>query len=90
MTYSTCPSTTPTVEPLLVDARRAAEMCGVSRSTWLGWDAGGINPRPVKIGGRVLWPVEHLRTWASMGCPSREQMESIDAWSSTTGGGLNG
>lgn len=63
------------IEPVLVDARAAAAACGVSRSTWLAWDAAGINPRPVRIVGRVLWPVDDLRRWAAAGCPGREVFE---------------
>jgi predicted DNA-binding transcriptional regulator AlpA len=77
MTCRTCTSKAiPPLEPILVDARRAAEMCGVSRSTWLGWDAAGLNPSPIRLGGRVLWAVEHLRTWAVSGCPSRQEIEA--------------
>lgn len=66
-------TTATTAENILVDARRAAEMCSVSRSTLLGWDQSGQCPAPVRIGGRVLWSVARLRTWAAAGCPSREQ-----------------
>ncbi|MBM4149896.1 MAG: hypothetical protein FJ224_12770 [Lentisphaerae bacterium] len=62
-------------EQILVDAKVAAGLCGVSRSTWLAWDAAGINPRPIRLQGRVLWVVTHLRAWAAAGCPSREQFE---------------
>jgi len=64
-----------TLEPILVDAKTAATMAGVSRSTWLGWDASGMNPRPIRLGGRVLWCVADLRDWAAMGCPGREAFE---------------
>jgi len=65
----------PTVEPVLVDSRTAAGLCGISRSTWLSWDAAGMNPRPVRLGGRVLWAVDDLRQWAAAGCPGRERFE---------------
>ena len=61
------------IEPILVDSETAARLCGVSRSTWLAWDASGINPKPVRIIGRVLWCVGDLRRWAAEGCPSRAQ-----------------
>lgn len=65
-------------DPIMVDGKTAAEMCGVSRSTWLGWDSAGVCPRPIRIGGRVLWSVDHLRSWAAAGCPSREEREMIE------------
>jgi predicted DNA-binding transcriptional regulator AlpA len=66
------------VEPLLIDARAAAAACGVSRSTFLGWDAAGLCPRPVRMVGRVLWVVADLRRWTNSGCPSREQFEQLN------------
>jgi predicted DNA-binding transcriptional regulator AlpA len=60
-----------TYEPVMVDAKTAASLCGVSRSTWLGWDSAGLCPQPVRLGGRVLWAVDVLRAWAWAGCPSR-------------------
>ncbi|MCL5279237.1 MAG: hypothetical protein M1376_04945 [Planctomycetes bacterium] len=68
-----------TVEPILVSAKIAAAACGVSRSTWLGWDAAGFCPRPVRIVGRVLWVVDDLRRWAIAGCPGRETFEAAKA-----------
>lgn len=63
------------LDPILLDSRRAAAACGVSRSTWLGWDAAGWCPRAIRLGGRVLWCASDLRRWARMGCPSREVFE---------------
>lgn len=64
------------IEPVLVDAKTAAATCGVSRSTWLAWDAAGLNPQPVRIVGRVLWAVDDLRRWAAAGCPGRETFQA--------------
>ena len=63
-------------EPVLVDAKTAASLCGVSRSNWLSWDSAGLCPRPNRINGRVLWSVDLLKAWAKVGCPSREQFEA--------------
>jgi len=62
---------------VLVDAKTAAAMCSVSRSTWLGWDAAGLCPAPVRIGGRVLWCSPTIRRWALAGCPGREDWEAM-------------
>jgi hypothetical protein len=66
------------IEPVLVSAKVAAATAGVARSTWLAWDAAGICPRPIRLGGRVLWALDGpngLRTWVAKGCPSRERFE---------------
>lgn len=65
------------LEPVLIDARAAAAACGVARSTFLAWDASGMNPRPIRLGGRVLWSVDDLRRWAAAGCPGREEFERL-------------
>lgn len=62
--------------PLLVSAKTAAVLCGVSRSTWLGWDSAGFCPRRIQISGRVLWATEDLKLWTRWGCPGREDFES--------------
>jgi excisionase family DNA binding protein len=61
------------LSPLLVDARRLARLlcCGVR--TVRAWDAAGKLPAPVKIGGRVLWPVEEVKAWVRAGCPCRAE-----------------
>ena len=62
---------------LLVDARRAASMCGVSTATWWRWDAAGKVPRPPRpSSGCTRWRVEDLQQWCSLGCPDREQFEA--------------
>lgn len=79
MSCSACTSkATAIVDPILVDATTAARACGVSRSTWLSWDSAGLCPKPIRLGGRVLWCAEHLRQWAVRGCPSREEMEAVE------------
>ncbi len=65
-----------TCEPILVAAKTAAGLCGVSRSTWLSWDAAGLCPRSTLIIGRRLWCVEDLKLWSRWGCPGREAFEA--------------
>ncbi len=67
-----------TVPPaLLVDAKRAAEMCSKSLRTWRAWDARGLIPRPVRIGGHsTLWRVAELEEWVAAGCPPRAEWEA--------------
>jgi hypothetical protein len=46
-----------TREQIMADAKLSAAMCNVSRSTWLAWDSAGLNPRPNRVIGRVLWSI---------------------------------
>lgn len=67
------------IEPVLIDTKEAARICGVARSTFLGWDAAGLCPRPIRLNGRVLWAVVDLRFWAQLGAPGREAFEAAKA-----------
>ena len=66
--------------PLLVDARTAAKLCGVSRATWWSMHSQGRVPLPVRIGRRTLWRTAELSDWTAAGCPPR------DRWHGTKGG----
>lgn len=63
-------------EPLLISARHAAMLCGVSLRTWRTRDAAGWIPRPVRVGRSVFWRAEELRRWVEAGCPRREPWEA--------------
>jgi predicted DNA-binding transcriptional regulator AlpA len=67
------------VEPLLVDTEQAAAACGIGRATWFRLKSAGKTPAPVKLAGRVLYRVEDLRLWVSLGCPSRKEFEARKA-----------
>lgn len=64
-------------EPLLVDAIKAATLCGISERTWRKLDRTVRVPRPIAVGRRRLWSVQDLRAWVAAGCPSRERWEAI-------------
>ncbi|MCE5279940.1 MAG: hypothetical protein ABFD92_16445 [Planctomycetaceae bacterium] len=66
--------------PLLVNARRAAELCGVSKSCWWAQLAAGRVPLPLRLGRRTLWRSADLADWVADGCPPRDQ------WQQTRGG----
>jgi hypothetical protein len=68
------------VEPLLIDAKLAAELCGgISEASWYRLKASGRTPAPVKLGGRVLYRVDDLRLWVRLGCPARKEFEARKA-----------
>jgi hypothetical protein len=60
-----------TVEPVLVDARGAARMTGLSERYWRKLDRRGRIPAALHVGRRRLWGVATLRAWAESGCPAR-------------------
>ena len=59
-------------ERLLVDARGAAALLGISRTNWLTRYQMGQTPEPIRnLGRRVLWRLAELRAWVDAGCPNR-------------------
>ena len=58
-------------EPMLLDARAAAALCGVSARHWATLHSEGLIPAPVRLGRRVLWRAEELQGWTRAGCPPR-------------------
>lgn len=65
-------------QPLVLAARAAAHLCGVSRSTWLRQLAMDRIPRPIRLGRRVFWRREELIEWIRAGCPQpRDRWEAL-------------
>jgi predicted DNA-binding transcriptional regulator AlpA len=73
----TPPATPDGLMPFLVPATVAGPMCGVGTSTWRRLVAAGKAPKPLKVGGRVLWRAGELAQWIEAGCPGRGQWEAI-------------
>jgi predicted DNA-binding transcriptional regulator AlpA len=63
--------------PLLVPARAAARIAGISPATWSRLRASDKVPAPVRLGGRVLWRVEELRAWIAAGCPDGQKWRAL-------------
>lgn len=70
------PSQPQSLKPLVVDARRLAKLLGVGLRTVRTWDAAGKLPKPIKLGGRVLWRVKEIRAWLSADAPERASWEA--------------
>jgi predicted DNA-binding transcriptional regulator AlpA len=68
---SPAPSPPPPPSPLLVTARQAAQLCGVSVATWWRWEAAGRTPAAVRLGGSTRWRSDELADWVQAGCPDR-------------------
>jgi prophage regulatory protein len=65
---------------LLLTARQAAGMCGVSLATWWRWDAAGRCPAPIRLSaGCVRWRRDELESWVACGCPRRKEWASRNA-----------
>ena len=61
--------------PIAVDAAEAGRLFSISERKWRELHAQGLVPRPVKLGGRVVWIVTDLQAWADAGAPNRHQWE---------------
>ena len=63
----------PDVRPLMVDAKHAATLCGVSRSGWWKLHSSGRCPVPIRLGRKTLWRVAELTDWLNDGCPTGDR-----------------
>jgi predicted DNA-binding transcriptional regulator AlpA len=66
-------------QALLLAARDAARLCGVSERTWRTWDAGGRVPRAVEIGRSKFWRRRELEEWIGQGCPDRHAWQTMSS-----------
>lgn len=64
-------------DSLLLDAREAATLLGISRSKFLDLDKQGLLPRPIYLGRSVRWSRADLDAWIAAGAPKREEWERI-------------
>ena len=61
--------------PFLINAKRAAQLCGVSLRTWRTRDAAGLIPRAVRVGRSLYWKFQELNEWVTADCPPRTEWE---------------
>jgi predicted DNA-binding transcriptional regulator AlpA len=65
---------------LLVDARQAAVLLGISVRTLRAMDSAGKLPAPIRLSpGCVRWRTAELRDWTEAGCPDRETWAAMRA-----------
>jgi predicted DNA-binding transcriptional regulator AlpA len=68
------------MEPLLVDARQAAALYGVSRANWHRMVSAGSVPASIRPSpGCVRWRAEELRAHIAAGMPDRITWEASRA-----------
>jgi prophage regulatory protein len=66
------------LSPLLLTARQAAALCGVSLATWHRMVSAGRCPAPLRLSpGCVRWRREDLAEWIRLGCPPRREWEAL-------------
>ncbi|MBA7632256.1 hypothetical protein ES703_39799 [subsurface metagenome] len=65
------------IDRILVSAKQAAEMLGVSPAFFYRLHNAGKVPLPRKLGRRSLWSVHELKAWDRAGCPPRVQWQQI-------------
>lgn len=64
--------------PVLIDARRAAELIHVSPATWFRMVAAGRTPAPIHLSpGCVRYRLSDLTRWIEAGCPRRSEFEAL-------------
>lgn len=61
------------LQRLAINAEQAAELCGVSRSSWDEMTSAGLTPSPIKLRSRSVWPVAELEDWLAAGAPRRDK-----------------
>ena len=66
-----------TPQPLLIDSRQAAALCGIGRTLWLDLDQQGRVPQGFKLGRRKLWRVDEIKSWVAAGMPNREKWATM-------------
>ena len=62
---------------LLVGRTGSARLSAVSPASWDRLTSAGKNPRPIKLGGRVVWRRSDLEAWIKLGCPDRQTFETL-------------
>lgn len=67
-------------EPLLVSAKDAARLCGISERLWRSWNSSGKCPKATLDGtGVKRWRFDEIRDWVQANCPSRARWDAMSA-----------
>ena len=65
------------MQPLLLSAKDAAVLLGISKRFFDELDAKGKVPKAVRLGRRKLWVRDDLERWIQVGCVSRDQFAKL-------------
>jgi excisionase family DNA binding protein len=55
-------------QPLLITAKKLAQLLGVSTRTLWRLRSAGQLPEPMRLGGAVRWRVDEVQEWIAGGC----------------------
>jgi len=64
-------------QPLLLTRKAVARLLSRSAKSITRMDAAGQLPRPVRVGGSVLWRRRDIERWIEQGCPERQTFEAM-------------
>ena len=64
------------LKPLAVGAKQLAQLLSCSERTVRTLDARGLLPKPIRIGGSVVWLVDEIRDWLADGAKDRATWEA--------------
>lgn len=64
---------------LVVRAKELAKLLSISIVSIRRMDSGGLLPKPLRLGGCVVWNLAEIKTWLSAGSPNREKWQAIVA-----------
>ena len=70
--------------PLMLRAKDAALICGISPSTWYEYRSAGLLPPSIKLGKARLWRMDHLQRWVELDCPSIDKFIALEKLSNKT------
>ncbi len=65
------------MEPLLISAKDAAKLCGLSERTWYSLISTSQAPPSIKISGRRLWRLDVIKKWIFLNCPPIDRFIEI-------------
>ncbi len=65
-------------EPLMLRAKDAARLCGLSVSTWYEFKSAGMLPPSIKLGKARLWRLDVLRRWTELNCPNLDKFNAVE------------
>ena len=64
------------MDSLLLSAKEAAKILGVSPAFFYSLHNSGKVPLPRRLGRRRLWSVQELKDWIAAGCPGRAEWQN--------------
>jgi predicted DNA-binding transcriptional regulator AlpA len=70
-------STSPTLLPLLIDAKALADLLSVSPATVWRLHSAGKVPMPLKLAGSTRWRLDEIRQWLDAGLPDRKTWQAL-------------